>query len=206
MKTNNHVSSKNNNNANVPQNTASAQINPTPVTHSGYNSQDVMKFADGSRGVVFYRDGEHGLVVSLDEASVQWQNNGKKNIRDIMGVPNGDFGLRVGQGMSNTQAIISEVGLYNAPATRWCVEHGDGWYLPSVGEMKCLIMAAKYGNDKVEPVNNLLIQAGGQPLLSKFYWTSSEDNGTSAYKVARSGASPSEYKYEEVHTRAIRQF
>ena len=50
-------------------------------------------------------------------------------------------------GLTNTQTIISELGEHNALAAKWCVQHGDGWYLPSVGEMQYLISVAKKGKE-----------------------------------------------------------
>lgn len=183
--------------------TVSADVFPS-VTN-GSDSQDIITFADGSMGVVFYRDGEHGLVVSLDETSTQWQRE-DTYMFDLRGLPNGQMRFVIGMGLTNTQTILSELGEHNALAAKWCVQHGEGWYLPSVGEMQYLMSVARLGKEIMGPVNLLIVQAGGTPLKAKYYWTSNEDDDNHAFNVSRSGDTPNEYKDEKVAVRAIRQF
>ncbi len=183
--------------------TTSANVFPVVTNES--NLQDVVTFADGSMGVVFYREGEHGLVVSLDEISTQWQRE-DTYMYDLRGLPNGQMRFVVGMGLTNTRTIISELGEHNALAAKWCVQHGEGWYLPSVGEMQYLMNVARSGKEVMGPVNLLIVQAGGKPLLSKYYWTSNEEDDDGAYNVSRSGEATDEDKDEKVAVRAIRQF
>lgn len=171
------------------------------------SSNDIITFEDGSKGVVFYRDDKgHGLVVSLDEQERQWQNApNKKSLQDVLSIPNGSCGFVVGLGEENTQKIISELGEINAPAAQWCIQHGRGWYLPSVGELIYLFSSANSGKGNNGPISALLMQAGGSPL-SGFYWSSNEEDGKNAYNISTGGWSPSENKNELVNVRAMRRF
>lgn len=171
------------------------------------SSNDIITFEDGSKGVVFYRDDKgHGLVVSLDEQELQWQNvPNKKSIRDILSIPNGSCGFVPGLGEENTQKIISELGEANAPAAQWCIQHGRGWYLPSAGELVYLLSAANGANASQGQISTLLMMAGGMPL-TKYYWASNEEDEKNAYNISPRGNSPSEYKNEKVAVRAMRRF
>lgn len=101
----------------------------------------IMKMGDlydhkGLKGVVISVDasGNHGLIMRLIKHKCQWYN--------------GNSDVRTGarhhfDGKQNQDFILSRYGAYNYPAFPWCVSLGDGWYLPSIGELHT------YANPKI---------------------------------------------------------
>ena len=148
------------------------------------NSEDVEKlkrykigdyYKDGRKeGVVFYvsDDGKHGKIISLVETKKLWatdavrltttgslsKTDGKLNMSKIKEEPN----------WSN-----------NYPAFAWCNSLGDGWYLPSLNELRLV-----YDNEGV--INDALHKLGKAKLKEYYHWSSSGDTGNcrgSAYFV-----------------------
>ena len=77
----------------------------------------------------------------------------------------------------------------NYPAFKWCVEHGDGWFLPSQEEMEWMWDAVSGGTHKFEAptvaeYNKVLTENGGEPLQETFYWSSTALDSTSSVAVA----------------------
>lgn len=192
-------------------------------------------FPDGSKGVVFYltNDG-HGLVVSLDANTLKWENTSRsKDCHDIPALSNenGTPYLVFNQGLKYTNEIIQFLGRTQAPAAAWCADHGEGWYLPSAGELWYLLVQANRSADikdtetkggpisqaiqranAVElttvngPISQALIQAGGKPLISDWYWSSTENSKSEAINVSASGSISSEDKNESILVRAVKAF
>ena len=178
-------------------------------------------FSDGSYGIIFFLDGMgHGLAVSLDETETKWQNAKKeKYCQDIYQLVNESEPSRYcngGLGAQQTQMIINQLGWGQAPAAEWCLRHGDGWYLPSAGELWYLFTVANYCTNnvgdgkKTSPqdgfISKMLQTSGGQPIDSYWYWSSSEEEQESAWNVSASGRYSSEDKINEVAVRAVRSF
>ena len=179
-------------------------------------------FDDGTCGVIFFLDGMgHGLAVSLDEIETQWQNaRSEKHCQDIYQLVNEKEPSKYcngGLGAQQTQMIINQVGWGQAPAAEWCLRHGNGWYLPSAGELWYLFTVANYpvanlDNGKRKPeaqdgfISKMIQIAGGQPLDSRWYWSSSEEEQKSAWNVSTSGSIWSEDKTNDVAVRAVRCF
>lgn len=173
-------------------------VNPEERSKVG----DLKIFPDGTQGIVFYMDQEgKGLAVSLDETEMVWDaNNNFFDINTLKNLGSNSHGFNYGEGKTNTQMIIQYLGS-NAYAANWCVMYGDGWYLPSVGEMYYLVINAKKGSLLA---NSLKAKGGGK--LSGWYWTSSEHNREEALNVSDGGSVHTETKEEETKVRAIRAF
>lgn len=175
-------------------------------------------FSDGSCGVIFLLDGNgHGLAISLDEAEVKWQNAKKtKDCQDIYQLVNEKEPSKycnIGLGSQQTQVIINQLGWGQAPAAEWCSRHGKDWYLPSAGELWFLFTVANSdinmgGKTKGKEgfISKMLQAAGGQPIGSNWYWSSSEEDQEHAWNVNVSGRYSSEDKDDEVTVRAVRYF
>jgi hypothetical protein len=62
------------------------------------------------------------------------------------------------------------------PAFKWCADLGEGWYLPSIEELKVFTLNTAIH----DAVNRTLIARGGTKLYDKgergWYWSSTEDN------------------------------
>lgn len=192
------------------------------ITSNNISIGGLITFDDGTKGIVFYLDGSgHGLVVSLDETETKWQNETRsKKCQDISQLANENEQpkhLNIGLGKQQTQMIISQLGWEKAPAAEWCLKHGNGWYLPSAGELCHLFTEANSitnSNDGIEGsfdakdgfISKMLKMAGGQPLNNNWYWSSSEEEQENAWNVSASGRVSTEEKIEEVAVRAVRSF
>ncbi len=180
-----------------------------PSAVSGCSIGSLIHFDDGTAGIVFYLNpyGEGGLAVSLDETTLEWDNSRKKV--DIPGVLNEEDKCSLmcnpGMGALNTDRILAQVSA-NAPAASWCRGHGKGWYLPSAGEFLQLVMANNY-KGKRGPINNAIVNAGGEPFQRSYYWTSNECDKKEAYNFPISGKkADTEKKKSAEGVRAIRMF
>lgn len=185
--TNNNTKTKTSENVDVP-----LEINE--------NLGALVTFPDGTQGVVFYLENGRGLAVSLTERELKWDANRKSE--DIIALDNIDENNHpfiYGEGEKNTLAIIQQLGT-NANAANWCTTIGEGWYLPSSGELYYLMTVSKKGS----PVYNKLTSMGAR--LDGWYWASTEHNRKEAMNISDGGTVFTEDKDSEVKVRAIRAF
>ncbi len=131
------------------------------VEAAGYAVGDFYD-VDGVQGVVFEveSNGVHGKILSLDQSgALLWAisgygsyNTGAKSETD---------------GKANTEKLV-EIGISNFPAAEWCVNHGTGWYMPSIyeGEAWFAIM---------DQLNPTISEHGGTIISdSDYFWSSTE--------------------------------
>lgn len=154
---------------------------------------------DGVRGVVFYveNDGKSGLIMSMDQAFLQWST---ENVWANCISQKGEW---------NTEDML-KLGEDKYPAAKWCVDHGEGWYMPSSYEMNIMWTAVSDGkhvfdNEFVKLYNDKL----DDPILEDYYWSSNELSEDMAEVVVFIDNSvvcldPSKSRY--FHVRAIRKF
>lgn len=131
-------------------------------------------------GIVFAVSdgGRHGKIVSIDETVCAWstekittgstdENDGMKNLRTI-------------------QAIAGWHEKY--PAFAWCADKGEGWYLPTLNELKTLYESG-------------VLELG-------WYWSSSEEDYDCAWCVSMfSGDTRNRSKdYDSNYVRAVSVF
>lgn len=195
------------NNASNYNNMASQYYDANYYASGSVSIGGLMRFQDGSQGIVFYLDGQgHGLAVSLDMTTAQWQNTSKKkDCLNIAQIPDGDGEniCIVGLGKRYSSAVISQLGYGMAPAIEWCTRHGNGWYLPSAGELAKLFSTEK---ETKKMISTSLKQFGGAGLADEWHWSSSENDKDEAINVSSSGWTTSEDKIEVLHVRAVRAF
>lgn len=178
----------------------------TPVTINLNNSRigEVVNFPDGSQGVIFYLD-EYGkgLAVSLNEGEEVWDRNRRPKDNDFLRNYEDASEATIfvyGEGLTNTQAIISVLG-DEARAAYWCMLQGQGWYLPSCGELAVLMSVAKPDS----PLANKLKSLNSNEI-SGWYWSSTENEYDEAWNVSSGGSISTEEKKEDVKVRAVRSF
>lgn len=173
---------------------------------------EIYTFEDGSRGVVFYKTADgHGLVVSLDATTAKWENVKKqRDCHDISSMPNeqGSKCMTFRVGIQNTQNIIQALGAWQAPAAAWCVQHGEGWYLPSSGELWYLFAVDRGGvdNNPSKIISKALVSNGGAALANGWYWSSTENDNDDAINVSYKGSVTQEEKQVALIVRAVRAF
>ena len=169
------------------------------------------KFDDGTYGIIFIiNQNGQGLAVSLDETVISWENQTKSsNCHDVSLLFNEEdcnlaFVCGIGKGYS--ESIVRDLGMGAAPAAGWCMQHGNGWYLPSAGELWKLLIVANKKMGWQGPISQALYNAGGQALSDGKYWTSNEKNKKEAYWVSTNGDNDEEDKTKAINVRAIRAF
>lgn len=186
------------------------QVSLDDVNRGSAQIGSLLVFPDGTRGIIFYLVGTHGLVVSLDETKAKWENvRNSSNCTNILHlVDDRDYprGCVMGLGEQQTDAILSQLGNMRAPAADWCVSHGAGWYLPSAGEMWQLITIANEEKGALGKISLMCEIYGGVAFAKGWYWTSSEQNYEEAYNISSGGSTASEDKDENNRVRAIRRF
>ena len=67
----------------------------------------------------------------------------------------------------------------NYPAFKWCMEHGDDWFMPSSTEHQWMWDAVSGGthdfdSETMAYYNKLLTDNGGEPFQETYYWSSNE--------------------------------
>lgn len=159
---------------------SSCSDEPDPILKP-YNEGD---FYDVGRirGVVFEisDDGLHGLVVSLDETSVQWAAQSGKTTA-----------MSESDGAANQAAIEAIDGWQTKfPAFAWCASKNtlssSGWFLPAYDQLKELYETWSVNKNGF---NKTLTDNGGTPIVAAspddaYYWSSTDDDTESGAPYA----------------------
>ena len=133
-------------------------------------------YNDGTKeGVVFEvsADGQHGKIVSMTQSSecLDWSSD-EVEVQRLIGAAsksNGDYNMAKVKTVANWQSKY--------PAFKWCADLGEGWYLPSIEELKKFTL-----DDAIyDAVNRTLTSKGGEKLFNpgdecRWYWSSTEYN------------------------------
>ena len=143
------------------------------LTQSRYSVGDYYN-ENGKEGVVFdvRSNGRHGKIVSLDQVKVQWCTEFQRFEEIEVGI------FSEADGKANTEKLMARADCTAYPAFTWCRNHGEGWYLPAIEELKLLLV----NTDVRDAVNSALRARGAQPLHlvgeAEWYWSSSEVDST----------------------------
>ena len=140
--------------------TAPAQVNKVYKVGDYYN-------VNGKEGIVFEvsADGRHGKIVSLKQSgALQWASDSTEQSRTIATDYKSD-------GTKNLAKVREISGWQNKyPAFKWCTTLGSGWYLPSIDEIKKLLLTKSIR----DVVNRTLVARGLQRISGTKYWSSTE--------------------------------
>lgn len=133
---------------------------------------------DGKEGVVFWLDstGNHGKIVSMDDTQLPWCTVAE----DGLVTGSSDYE----DGMKNLNVIMKiDDWREKYPAFAWCADHGDGWYLPAINELKVLLLDPIV----LSRVNNALFKkmvSTIPPVGSRnWYWSSTEFERWSSWDI-----------------------
>ena len=171
---------------------------------------------NGIQGVVALLNEEktHGLIISMDELYLRWSNFTKPDLR-LTGINdrmNGERNMRL------VEEYITKNGLSweDFPAFKWCKDHGEGWYLPSIDEM--LLISHNYnGGNRTHfdrqartKFNEALKDNGGKRMdRLVYYFTSTEVNEKEAFTTHMDLDPPYVInipKYNKFLVRAVHKF
>lgn len=177
---------------------------PAPVAKT-YKVGDYYN-ENGKEGVVFEVDktGCHGKIVGMKQAELEWCTLEEYDKKKATGATD-----KI-DGMKNMQTIMRIPDWRNKfPAFAWCAEHGEGWYLPAIKELKRFML----DHSIRDAVNHTLSQKGGNLLFNigrvKAYWSSSENEEKefSAWDVYMNDCDTyNSDKYGSLYVRAVSAF
>lgn len=157
---------------------------------------------NGIEGVVFAVDqnGEHGRIVSLDEAELSWCRSHEWANKVETGCDNEQCGC------SNMKAIRNIADWQDKyPAFAWCAAKGERWYLPAKEEIAVITM-------KERDAINAALEKKGAALIPNVgeagrYWSSTEYDAASSWHVyLRYGLEYYTVKYLPYRVRAVAEF
>jgi hypothetical protein len=143
---------------------------------------------NGVKGVIFAIK-EHPAsgtmfcyVMSMDEEDLPWSNE-----QVDLSYANSAWGAWITEDIFHPSRDNRNIDDY--PAFKWCVEHGEGWFLPSQQEMQWMWDAVsggtlKFDSPSVAHYNKLLSENGGEPFVETYYWSSTGLDKTSAVAIA----------------------
>lgn len=171
---------------------------------------------NGIRGVIcdLTEDRLHGLVISLDELFLRWSEFRKPDLCEVGADDRED-------GRVNMERVAAYIGANGGswadfPAFAWCRELGDGWYLPSIGEL--LTIGHNYnGGTRMSnnrparaKFNETLKEHGGKRMDRQvYYFSSTEQNEKEAMTTHMSVEPPYVVdipKYNKFLVRAVHRF
>lgn len=129
---------------------------------------------NGTKGVIYAIKADNKGITwcylfSLDEEDLQWST-----VYEWCNCVND-------KGAWNTYDPFTyyDMDINNYPAFKWCMDHGDDWFMPSSTELRWMWETISNGsynfNDpKVAEFNKLLTDNGGEPFNETYYWSSNE--------------------------------
>ena len=130
---------------------------------------------NGVKGVVFHlldEEGTSGYIMSMDEAYLEWSTEYVW------------ANCTSGRGEWNTEDML-KLGADKYPAAKWCVEHGNGWYMPSSKELNYMWNAVSNGTHVFdEEFIKLYNDKLDDPISMDYYWSSNETSEDMAEVVA----------------------
>ena len=143
-----------------------------------YNPLDIYYIDGVPVGIVFYVDetGKNGMVISKDE------------YRGIFATDQTSLGWTT---MTTREAAMTQIKSFNKLAQyevfQWCVNMGEGWYLPTLNDYQRLY---DVWSANQQAFNNQLTEIGGKAILpgsapTNAYWTciaDSEKRGLQSYR------------------------
>ena len=113
---------------------------------------------------------------SMDEEYLQWST---ENVWCNCGSDKGAWNTYdpFDPRYSHAEGGVRDINNY--PAFKWCMEHGDDWFMPSSTELQWMWDAVSGGThdfdcDTMKAYNKLLTDNGGEPFQETYYWSSNE--------------------------------
>lgn len=146
---------------------------------------------DGKRGIVIWaaKDDSYAKILSLAESTAAWGPvNTASGATDEY------------DGEKNLAAVkAADSSLDGYPAFKACSELGDGWFLPSIAELRSIARMTA-------ALNTEIAKAGGAPLQNGYYWSSTEsvaDAANSAQCISMAASELASSKAAERNVRAV---
>lgn len=161
---------------------------PSPASERVYQVGD--HYCEGeTEGIVVSvkNGGKHGLIMSLDQKELPWLKYKSVLRGRLLGVTS------INDGMFNMQIVTriiqenSSLDWDEFPAFKWCLDKGEGWYLPALDEVIAINIVMKGGatganHSAVRAFSKLLVQYGGVKMATSLQ-TSTESSQSRRWYV-----------------------
>jgi hypothetical protein len=136
---------------------------------------------NGTKGVAYAiktdKDGNTwAYFFSMDEADLQWST---ENVMCNCTSDKGAWNTYDPFDPKYSRADGGVRDIKNYPAFKWCMEHGEDWFLPSSKELQWMWDAISnnehnFQSASVAAYNKLLSDNGGMRFVETYYWSSNE--------------------------------
>ena len=174
---------------NVRSNTVS--IDAYDPTVAGQYEIGQIYDVNGTKGMIYAIKSDNlgnnwVYLCSIDEADLQWST---ENVMCNCISSKGEWNTYDPFNPTYSKADGGVRDINNYPAFKWCMEHGDGWFMPSSTELQWMWDAIsegthKFNNPSVEKYNKILTDNGGMPFVETYYWSSNETAADSVELIA----------------------
>lgn len=160
-------------------------------------------------------NGRHGTIMSLDEECLAWCTIKPKLLKRVGADSHID-------GRENMKAVAAHIAANNLswsdfPAFKWCLDKGDGWYLPALNEVWALGTMYNGGSrtaasHKARKAFNARLKGAEGVLISNImYYSSSTENrdvklNHHSHMNSETPYTGTSYKGEELFVRAFYRF
>ena len=146
---------------------------------------------NGTKGMIYAIKSDNAgnnwvYLCSMDEADLQWST---ENVMCNCVSSKGEWNTYDPFDPTYSKADGGVRDINNYPAFKWCMEHGDGWFMPSSTELQWMWDAISEGThrfdcESVAAYNKLLTDNGGMPFVETYYWSSNETAADSVELMA----------------------
>ena len=135
---------------------------------------------NGTKGVAYaiktVGNDTFAYFFSMDEADLQWST---ENVNCNCVSTKGAWNTYDPFDPDYSKADGGVRDINNYPAFKWCMEHGEDWFLPSSTELQWMWDAISGGthnfkSESVAAYNKLLTDNGGMPFVETYYMSSNE--------------------------------
>ena len=160
-------------------------------------------------GLVFEVGNDYVKIISITQTKVAWSVNNATDVNVL------NENLADGEEKCELFKALSNLSDY--PAAEWCINKGEGWYLPSREEFKSIrsslginstsAIAKGDGTDTQNAINEKLLNNGGDKFLfGEYFWTCDEKAaGKAIYARPCDNASEGGSKATERYVRAVKK-
>ena len=159
---------------NQRSNTVSIDVYDPNVTYA-YEIGQIYE-VNGSKCVAYAIKDNFAYFFSMDEEDLQWST---ENVWCNCISPKGEWNTYDPFDPKYSKADGGARDINNYPAFKWCMDHGDNWFMPSSTELKWMWDAIsggthRFDSESVAAYNKLLEENGGDPFNETYYWSSNE--------------------------------
>lgn len=131
---------------------------------------------NGVNGVIYAIKDNYVYMFSMDEADLQWST---ENVWCNCNSSKGEWNTYDPFDPQYSRADGGVRDIKNYPAFKWCMDHGEGWFMPSSQELQWMWDAVsggthRFDSESVAQYNKLLTDNGGMPFVETYYWSSNE--------------------------------